>query len=67
MNKQNATRHVGNTPLIPALRRQQLVGLCELKASLVYTASSRTAKTVRLCPKKKNIFQRYVKHIFIGI
>jgi hypothetical protein len=31
-------------PLIPALGRQRQVELCELEASLVYRASSRTAK-----------------------
>ena len=33
-------------PLIPALRRQRQVNLCEFKASLVYRASFRTARTV---------------------
>ena len=33
-------------PLIPALRRQRQVNLCEFEASLVYRTSSRTAKTV---------------------
>ena len=31
------------TPLIPALRRQKQVDLCELEASLVYPVSSRLA------------------------
>lgn len=30
--------------LIPAIGRQRQAGLCELKASLVYTVSSRTAR-----------------------
>ena len=33
-------------PLIPALGRQRQVDLCEFKASLVYRASSRTARAV---------------------
>ena len=32
-------------PLIPALRRQRQVDLCEFEASLVYRASSRTDPT----------------------
>ena len=33
-------------PLIPEFRRQRQVDLCEFEASLVYKASSRTAKAV---------------------
>ena len=33
-------------PLIPALRRQRQVNLCEFEVSLVYRVSSRTAKAV---------------------
>ena len=33
-------------PLIPALRRQRQVDLCEFEASLVYRASSRTVRAV---------------------
>ena len=33
-------------PLIPALRRQRQVDLCEFEASLVYEASSRTVRAV---------------------
>ena len=33
-------------PLIPALRRQRQVDLCEFEASVVYKAISRTARTV---------------------
>jgi hypothetical protein len=33
-------------PLIQALGRQRQVNLCELEASLVYRASSKTARTV---------------------
>ena len=32
--------------MIPALRRQRQVDLCEFEASLVYKASSRTARAV---------------------
>ena len=35
-----------HTPLIPALRRQRQVDLCELEASLVYKESSRTARAI---------------------
>ncbi|KAL6087513.1 hypothetical protein STEG23_022166, partial [Scotinomys teguina] len=36
-------RRQQHTPLIPALRRQRQMDLCEFKASLVYRARSRTA------------------------
>jgi hypothetical protein len=41
-------------PLIPALRRQKQVDLCELEASLVYRFSSRTAKATQRNPVLKN-------------
>ena len=31
-------------PLVPALRRQRQVNVCDFKASLVYRASSRTTR-----------------------
>ena len=34
-------------PLIPALRRQRQEELCELKASLVYSVSSRIARATQ--------------------
>ena len=34
-------------PLIPALRRQRQVGLCELEASLVYSIPGQTARAAR--------------------
>jgi hypothetical protein len=34
-------------PLIPALRRQRQVALCEFEASLVYRVSFRTAKAIQ--------------------
>ena len=34
-------------PLIPALRRQRQVDFCEFKASLVYRASFKTAKSAQ--------------------
>ena len=45
-------------PLIPTLRRQRQVDLCEFEASLFYKSSSRTGSkaTEKLClekPKKK--------------
>jgi hypothetical protein len=38
------------TPLIPALRRQRQVDLCKFKASMVYRASSRTARDTQKNP-----------------
>ena len=35
-------------PLIPAHRRQRKVDICEFEVSLVYRASSRTARAVSL-------------------
>jgi hypothetical protein len=42
--------------LVPALRRQSLVNLCEFEASLVYKGSSRTAgaKHRETLPQKTN-------------
>ena len=37
-----------STPLMPALRRQRQVGLCEFKASLVYKVSSGQPGVYRL-------------------
>jgi hypothetical protein len=34
-------------PLIPGLRRQRQVDLCESEASLVYRGSSRTARAIK--------------------
>jgi hypothetical protein len=42
------------TPLVPALRRQRQMDLCEFKASLVYIVSSRTAWTTQWEPVSKN-------------
>ena len=41
-------------PLIPALRRQRQVDLCELEASLVYRVSSWTARAIQRNPVSKN-------------
>ena len=41
-------------PLIPAEERQKQVDLCEFEVNLVYTASSRTAKTTQRNPVSKN-------------
>jgi len=43
-----------HTPLIPALRRQRQVELCEFEASLLYKASSRTARATQTDPVLKN-------------
>ena len=42
-------------PLIPALRRQRQMDLCQFKASLIYRVSSRTARAIQRSPvlKKK--------------
>jgi hypothetical protein len=42
-------------PLIPALWSQRQANLCEFKASLVYRASSRTARATQKCPVSKLI------------
>ena len=47
-----------HTPLIPALRRQRQADLSEFEASLVYRASSRTARTVK---QRKSCFRRKQK------
>ena len=41
-------------PLIPALRKQRQMGLCEFEASLVYRASSRTVRATQRNPVSKN-------------
>ena len=43
-------------PLFPILRRQRQVNFCELKASLVYRLSSRTAKAMH----KETLSQIYI-------
>ena len=40
-------------PLIPALGRQRQADLCEFKASLVYSVSSRTARATQRNPVSK--------------
>jgi hypothetical protein len=37
-------------PLIPALKRQRQVKLCEFKANLIYSSSSRTVKDIQRNP-----------------
>ena len=39
--------------LIPTLRRQRQVDLCEFEVSLVYKASSRTARATQRNPARK--------------
>jgi hypothetical protein len=41
-------------PLIPALRRQREVDLCEFEASLVYRVNLSTAKSTQRNPVLKN-------------
>ena len=43
-----------HTPLVPALRRQRQVDLCEIKASLVYRASLRTVRDTQRNPVLSN-------------
>ena len=54
--KNNSINWAVVAPLIPALRRQRQVDLCEFEASLVYGASSRTGSvaTEKPCLKKTN-------------
>ena len=42
-------------PLIPELRRQRQVDLSEFEASLVYIASSRTAKAAQRNPASEKV------------
>ena len=54
MRMEPVARHWRCTPLIPALRRQRQVDVCESEASLVYRASSRTgSKATRRNPVLK--------------
>jgi hypothetical protein len=41
---------MGPASLMPELRRQRQLDLCEIKASLVYRASSRTARGTQKSP-----------------
>ena len=41
-------------PLIPALKREGQVDLCEFELSLVYRVSSKTARTIQRNPVSKN-------------
>ena len=54
-------------PLIPALRRQRQVDLCDFKASLVYIASSRQVRTTQQT-NTKNIkvicYQKNLERVF---
>jgi hypothetical protein len=46
------------TPLIPALWKQRQVDLCEFKASLIYSVSSRSARATQrtlVSKKQKNL------------
>jgi hypothetical protein len=49
-------------PLIPALRRERQVDLCEFKASLVYKASPRTAKIYTKKPYLKKTTNKQMIH-----
>jgi hypothetical protein len=42
------------TPLIPALEKQRQANFSEIEASLVYRASSRTARATQRNPVSKN-------------
>ena len=41
-------------PLVPTLRRQRQVDLCQFEASLVYRVSSRAARTTQRNPVSKS-------------
>ena len=45
----------GDTPLIPELRRQRQVDLCEFKTNLVYRASFKATQRDSVLKKKKNL------------
>jgi len=51
--KQISAGHWWYMTLIPALRRQRQVELCEFEASLVYRVSSRTARAAHRHPVSK--------------
>jgi hypothetical protein len=61
---------VVTTTLIPALGRQRQVELCEFKDSLVYRASSRTAKATQRNPvsnKQTNKKPNQKREFFYGL
>ena len=53
-------------PLIQALRRQRQADLCEFKASLVYTMSSRTARATERDSFKKKKTEREERENYFG-
>jgi hypothetical protein len=55
------------TPLIPALRRQRQVYLCEFEASLIYRVSSRTVSAIQrnsVSDKKDYVHRIYLFKIY---
>ena len=52
-------------PLIPALRRQSQVDLCEFEASLVYRASAMTGSKATEKPSLKEQKQNKTKRILV--
>jgi hypothetical protein len=65
-DKKNSKHGMVVHELIPALRRQRQVYLCEFKASLVYIVNSRTARATQrdLVSKEKKIYTKNSE--FIG-
>jgi hypothetical protein len=54
-------------PLIPALRRQRWMDLCEFGASLGYRVSSRVAKATQRNPVLKNKTKTNKTTIWLGM
>ena len=53
------------TPLIPALGRQRQADISDFEASLVYTLSSRTARTKQRDPVSKIKTKNYI-YLWVG-
>ena len=54
-------------PLIPALRRQRQLDLCEFEASLVYRVSSSTVKATQRNVVSKQTNKQTNKQVFGGL
>ena len=54
MEKMSLKKYLKCMPLIPVLRRQRQVDLCEFEANLVYSTSSMTVRATQRNPVSKN-------------